>query len=97
MTQEELANKCIKENVCCSCGGKLTTAKIQDMPFPQVICPECHKIDWGCKPDVYNLAVKLVDGDWFNYYHNENKEYQRFANIDRAVLIIRKIDELKLK
>ena len=89
MTHEELANDCVKNNVCCKCGGKLCTAKIQDMLYPQVICPECKCIDWGCKPDIYKIAEKVAD--------EATDVYTRMVNIERMVYLIIKIDAYRQK
>ena len=69
--------------VCKFCGGKLVVSMIVYNKYGgqgmELYCPACQKIEYGTKPEIYQLAKDFVDTFEFNYYtemEEDKRNYQ---------------------
>lgn len=57
--------------ICRRCGGGLVPFKTVDNagdPTYWAGCPKCSVFDWGCKPEIYEIAKQLVDSCYYTHY-----------------------------
>lgn len=57
-----------KERVCTRCGGRLEIVRIQGDAVDSPFCRSCSRTNWGCLPDVYDMARHFVSKCVFEYY-----------------------------
>ena len=83
--------------VCSNCGGKLVpieTVDNADHPTFWSGCKRCSIFDNGVAPEIYKIAVKLVDECKYRHYPNSdftNQEEERYAQIGGASRLISQI------
>jgi len=87
--------------VCTRCGGKLTAIETVDnagSPTHWPGCEPCSHFDYGAKPEVFNIARKLVDDHGYRHYNDgsldddeETKAYHRSCEIAHACGVVRNV------
>lgn len=93
----------INNNVCSYCGGSLEIQKINDIE--NCVCMPCSRVNYGVKPEIYNIAVKYLESDsLFNYYYHlmyADEEYRRKVNLSKLcdmIVTFKEIEEdIRLK
>jgi hypothetical protein len=64
------------QNVCTRCGGKLEPIETVDNannPTFWIGCNGCSRFDNGTKPNIYKIAVRMVDESNFTAYNYEQQ------------------------
>ena len=61
-----------KRCVCRQCGSPLEAHMIVFCEYGgqgvELYCPSCDRIEYGCEPEIYDLARKFVEDFEFNYF-----------------------------
>ena len=90
--------------ICSQCGGKLVPIKTVDnsrQPTYWSGCERCCRFDWGCDPEIYEIAKRLVDSHYYvPYTHMDQpkdnatkaaKDYYRETQIGGATDTVSKV------
>ena len=85
----EKLEKRAKRCVCKRCGGKLKTSLIVYDIYGgagvELYCPNCEATEYGCEPEIFEMAAYFVEHFQFNYFLDmEENDLNEQLNISKV-------------